>query len=120
MIGDAPLRRSKSAAEGDSQRTCQNGYRVSEALVVRKQIAQRRFRLEYRNCRAPSMRQLVRKLPSAAFSSTHFHPYKSSCYKIRSGNDRGLNISLSYISTPNESTFVFRLDERNFLKLALR
>ncbi|GBN91586.1 hypothetical protein AVEN_86360-1 [Araneus ventricosus] len=39
-IGNLPLRRTISAAAGDSQRKCQNGCRAAEgtSLVLRKQI----------------------------------------------------------------------------------
>ncbi|GBM73927.1 hypothetical protein AVEN_133563-1 [Araneus ventricosus] len=57
QIGNVPLGRTKSAAAGDSQRKCQNGYREAEgksgtSLVPQKQ--QRRFRLMYRNCQSPN------------------------------------------------------------------
>ncbi|GBO18747.1 hypothetical protein AVEN_240007-1, partial [Araneus ventricosus] len=58
-VGNSPLRHTKSAATGDSQLKCQNGYRAAEGTSLfhgSKPIVrvQRRFHLEYRNCQSSS------------------------------------------------------------------
>ncbi|GBN73086.1 hypothetical protein AVEN_6778-1, partial [Araneus ventricosus] len=55
---NVPLRRSKSAAAGDSQRKCQNGYRTEDGAsqVLEKQIncnSSQTFSLRVPNCRSP-------------------------------------------------------------------